>query len=178
MQPQTSFSSNLEFKGRSDRADDSNLCLFRQHWTLHINSSRMSLLVSNYCSVWKPNVDTGKTFFLLFKGAGHKEPQWPRAPVGHITGTCLYGSLYFMTKQPCFVPGTEFTLLAISTWPEYPKSLLEPPQHLSTREAIRHVAVKTHTAGIMRQQARSVCIQCPTKTSHSLVRLSCKAQQQ
>lgn len=55
--------------------------------------------------------------------------------MGQIMGTCLYGSLYFMTKQPSFVPGTEFTLVAISTQTEYLKSLLEPPQHLSTRKA-------------------------------------------
>lgn len=44
--------------------------------------------------------------------------------------------MYFMNKQPYFVLGRAFTLVAISTWPEHPKSLLEP-QHLSTREADR-----------------------------------------
>lgn len=38
-----------------------------------------------------------------------------------------------MTKRPYFVPGTAFTLVAVSTRPERPKSLLEPPQHSSTR---------------------------------------------
>ena len=52
-------------------------------------------------------------------------------------GTLLYRALYFMTKQPYFVPGTACTLVAKSTWPEHLKSLLEEPQHLSTRGADR-----------------------------------------
>lgn len=72
---------------------------------------------------------------LLCKGAGHKK-RWPWVIVGQIMGTLLYRALYFMTKQPYFVSGTAFTLVAIS-WPENLKSLLEEPHHLFTREADR-----------------------------------------
>lgn len=103
-----------------------------------IDSSLMSLLVSNYCRECRNLMliqGREEIISLLCKGAGHKK-QWPWVIVGQIMGTLLYRALYFMTKQCYFVSGTAFTLV-VKSWPENLKPLLEEPYHLSIREADR-----------------------------------------
>lgn len=47
--------------------------------------------------------------------------------MGQFTDTFLYRDLYFMIKQTYILPGTAFTLAAISSLPEYPRPSLEEP---------------------------------------------------